>query len=243
MFSTKTPYHVLLIIALWASIPSYCASFSRPLITTITTARRSCGSSSRSQEQLTTILHSAAASSSGGRRSSSNNKNKERSKRQERVSQLVRTELAHILHTGNIKGSFDVLDDELRQRISVVNTDVSPDMRQARVSVSIRRRVTAPLTDTATTSGLDDTVMDQRRAYSWLVSNTKALRHSLAQRMSHMKNCPDLTFVQVNVGAAVDVMYLIDKVSKGYKREIIEDDALLEDDDDKDSDWLGNDLF
>jgi hypothetical protein len=40
--------------------------------------------------------------------------------------------------------------------------------------------------------------------------------------MSHMKGTsPDLTFVQVDVGAAVDVMYLIDKVSAGYSRKKI----------------------
>jgi len=34
-----------------------------------------------------------------------------------------------------------------------------------------------------------------------------------------MKTCPDLKFVQADVGAAVDVMHLIEKVSDGYKRE------------------------
>jgi hypothetical protein len=46
-----------------------------------------------------------------------------------------------------------------------------------------------------------------------------------------MKNSPSLTFVQVDVGAAVDVMYLIDKVSSGYERERIgevgEDDSTV----------------
>jgi hypothetical protein len=36
-----------------------------------------------------------------------------------------------------------------------------------------------------------------------------------------MKTSPLLTFVQVDVGAAVDVMYLIDKVVSGYERETI----------------------
>jgi len=36
-----------------------------------------------------------------------------------------------------------------------------------------------------------------------------------------MKTSPNLTFVQVDVGAAVDVMYLIDKVTSGYSREKI----------------------
>lgn len=136
---------------------------------------------------------------------------KDRSKRQFRVGQLVQSELGSILHSGLIKGDVDFIDAELRQRISIVSVDVSPDLRQARVTVSIRK----------SGSSDDSPAVDRRRAYSWLVENTKALRHTLAQRMSHMKTSPNLTFVQVDVGAAVDVMYLIDKVSSGYEREKI----------------------
>jgi ribosome-binding factor A len=160
-------------------------------------------------------------------RASLNAQGNVRSKRQERVGHLVRSELASILHSGVIKGSnVEYLEDELRRRISIVNADISPDLRQARVSISIRRGEDA-----------DNYVVDQRRAYSWLVSSTKAIKHSLAQRMSHMKSCPNLTFVQVNVGAAVDVMYLIDKISKGYKRETIKEEDLLPLDD-EDDDWM-----
>jgi hypothetical protein len=80
----------------------------------------------------------------------------------------------------------------------------------------------------------------------------------LAQRMSHMKSCPDLTFVQVDVSAAVDVMYLIDKLSSTdgkYKRESL--DLFNEDDvargivggldfdavDDDEEDWDEDDEF
>ena len=80
--------------------------------------------------------------SSASPRSSSNNGGggrNDKSKRQYRVGELVRTELANILHTGIIRGKgVTYLDDELRQRISIVSVDVSPDLRQARVSVSIR---------------------------------------------------------------------------------------------------------
>jgi ribosome-binding factor A len=159
-----------------------------------------------------------------------------RSKRQERVGHLVRTELASILHSGIIKGrDVEYLDDELRRRISVVSADVSPDLRQARVSVSIRK-------GGAAVDGADNNshVIDQRRAYSWLVGSTRAIRHTLAQRMSHMKTCPTLTFVQVNVGAAVDVMYLIDKISKGYKRESVDEEDLMVLDAEDDDDWMSN---
>ena len=116
-------------------------------------------------------------------------------------------------------------EDELRKRISIVNADVSPDLKQARVAVSIRKGV-------ANEGGEGSSaVVDRRRAYSWLVQNTKELRHTLAQRMSHVKATPDLTFVQVDISAAVDVMYLIDKVSAGAKRTTIgsfggDDDSL-----------------
>jgi len=144
-----------------------------------------------------------------------------RSKRQERVGHLVQTELSRIIHSGNVKGrDVTYLDDDVRQRVSVVRADVSPDLRQARISVSIR--------DGGARDGSGRGAVDKRRAYSWLVDNTKAIRHTLAQRLSHMKSCPNLTFVQVDVSAAVDVMYLIDKVSssQGYKRDQIEDEAF-----------------
>jgi ribosome-binding factor A len=147
--------------------------------------------------------------SSNGR--SSPRSGKERSKRQDRVGHVVRTEIAKILHTGLIKGDADYLDDELRKRISVVSADVSPDMKQARITVSVRASDDPEKTPSVC----------KRRAYSWLVENTKPIRHTLAQKMSHMKSCPNLSFAQVDVAAAVDVMYLIDRVAQGYKRDKI----------------------
>ena len=177
-------------------------AFSTHSILSTTTATPSSASSS-------TAL---SASLYPPRKGGSRNMKGMKSKRQERVQQLVKTELASILHTGNIKGDYDYLDGELRKRISIVSVDVSPDLRQARISISVRNSGNPE----------DNPVVDQRRAYSWLVSNTKPIRHTLAQRMSHMKSSPTLTFVQVDVGAAVDVMYLIDKVTKGsFERDSI----------------------
>ena len=175
--------------------------------------------------------------STPGRSSPRNYAGKERSKRQERVGHLVRTELSQILHRGTIKGELDgYLEDALRQRISLVNCDISPDLRQARISVSIRN-------DKSGGAGASDAAVDKRRAYSWLVRNSFALKHTLAQRMSHMKSCPNLTFVQVDVAAAVDVMYLIDKVNSGYKRESIDEYIARGDYDDEydDDDEFYND--
>eukprot|EP00533_Pseudo-nitzschia_delicatissima_P006251 CAMPEP_0116102138 /NCGR_PEP_ID=MMETSP0327-20121206/13186_1 /TAXON_ID=44447 /ORGANISM="Pseudo-nitzschia delicatissima, Strain B596" /LENGTH=207 /DNA_ID=CAMNT_0003594151 /DNA_START=117 /DNA_END=740 /DNA_ORIENTATION=+ len=176
-----------------------------------------------------------------GRSSSKSRKGDERSKRQFRVGELVRTELAKILHTGNIKGDASHLEEELRQRISIVGVDVSPDLRQARISVSVRNAFAKrDDEDEEQQYYQDDPVVDKRRAYSWLVDNTKPLRHTLAQKMSHMKTSPNLSFNQVDVAAATDVMYLIDKVSKGYERESIGEYEFLgefdEEDDDEDFD-------
>eukprot|EP00552_Chaetoceros_brevis_P000805 CAMPEP_0197740754 /NCGR_PEP_ID=MMETSP1435-20131217/25151_1 /TAXON_ID=426625 /ORGANISM="Chaetoceros brevis, Strain CCMP164" /LENGTH=240 /DNA_ID=CAMNT_0043330553 /DNA_START=46 /DNA_END=768 /DNA_ORIENTATION=- len=171
---------------------------------------------------------------------------RDRSKRQERVGHVVRTEIASIVQLGHqIKYSHGNIDDDLRRRINVVSADVSPDLRQARITVSIIKPTKCRVMEgeeddeeeeeedeedfdedfdepkqVFTMNNSGDAVMDRRRAYSWLVKNTKQIRHALSQRLKHMKTIPDLTFVQADVGAAVDVMNLIEKVSAGdYKRE------------------------
>jgi ribosome-binding factor A len=159
----------------------------------------------------------------------------------------VRTELSTILHKGVIKGDADYLEDELRQRISIINADVSPDLRQARITVSIRKA--APSADS-------NPAVDKRRAYSWLVQNTKPIRHTLAQNLSYMKSVPNLTFAQADISAAVDVMYLIDKVASGYKREAVgefggDNNSLPRgmvggidfDEDDDEADWIDEKNF
>lgn len=203
---------------------------------------------------------------------------KDRSKRQERVGHLVRTEIANILQLGYpIKNQNGYIDEDLRRRINVVSADVSPDLRQARITVSIIKPTTTAVTDyneeyddnevdedefeqdvdddlpmpkqVFPVSSSGSAAVDRRRAYSWLVKNTKQIRHAMSQRLSHMKGTPDLTFVQADVGAAVDVMKLIEKVSKGdYKRESIgtfggDDDSLpnnmyLESDLVDDDEWI-----
>lgn len=176
-----------------------------------------------------------------------------RSKRQERVGHLVRNELANIINLGTTpliprssssSMNFDpssssailsstpsssTIEAELRRRISIVNVDVSPDLRQARITVSIIGQKNDP-----------NEMMDKRRAYSWLVNNVFSIRHELAKRLKHLKVLPNLTFVEVDVGSAVDVMNLIDKVSQGnYKRESLElefdedDEYEFYDDDDE----------
>ena len=179
-----------------------------------------------SQHTSSTTLHMAYGKYGNGR-SSSRYAAGDRTKRQERVGHVVRTEIASILHKGFIKNDNDPIEDELRRKINIVHCDVSPDLRQARVTVSVM-------------SGKDRKMdaIAKRRAYAWLVRSTKAIRHSLAQRMKHMKASPDLTFVQVDVGAAVDVMQLIEKVSTGYKRaDVLEMEFEDDDDWEDEADW------
>ncbi|GKZ01112.1 hypothetical protein MPSEU_001062800 [Mayamaea pseudoterrestris] len=160
-------------------------------------------------------LHQLSSYNSNRASSSSRSNNSQMSsKRQERVGQLVKTELAQIIQSGTLKLGATQLEAATRQRISIVSVDVSPDLRQARIAVSIRSN---PNKRQDMEEGFSP-AMEQRRAYSWLVTNTKALRHSLAQRMNHMKACPNLTFHKVDVGAAVDVMFLIDQLTDGTKR-------------------------
>lgn len=156
-----------------------------------------------------------------GRRKSSKKYNnqgqsQQRSKRQERVGSLIRVELANILQKGQVKRT-DPIESTLLHKINVVNADVSPDLAQARITVSILGK------------GAEANIQ-KRRAYSWLVSSQKMIRHALAQRLNYMKTVPMLTFVLADVGAAVDVMALIDKVSKNkdFKRDLPDFGSLFQ---------------
>lgn len=176
-----------------------------------------------------------------------------RSKRQERVGSLIRLELANILQRGQVKRT-DPIEATLLQKINVVNADVSPDLAQARITVSILGK------------GAEANIQ-KRRAYAWLVSSQKMIRHALAQRLNYMKTVPTLTFALADVGAAVDVMALIDKVTKDkdfkrdlpdfnaifqeegttstgvhfgldFNEEVADDDAWIDEDDDDDDEYL-----
>lgn len=248
----KSPTYLSL--AFLALIPSVTTSFSvaprsqYELLRSPGSAGTTCITSITNISSLTKLY---AIYTPGRSASRSRNDRDERSKRQFRVGELVRTELARILHAGLIKGDATFLEQDLRQRISIVSVDVSPDLRQARVSVSIRSAIKRRNDDgrdneengeTETIYYEDDPAVDKRRAFSWLVDNTKPLRHTLAQKMSHMKTSPNLSFNQVDVAAATDVMYPIDKVSKGYERENIGEYEFLgefdeEDDLDDGDDW------
>ncbi|CAM9096441.1 unnamed protein product [Laminaria digitata] len=118
------------------------------------------------------------------------------SKRQARVSQLVTGELAKILRQGHGIKTKDKIDDDVRCKIAVVDVDMSPDLRTAKVFISVY-----------------GDVLEKREAYAWCVKNTKSIRMALATELKGMKRVPELFFRDTDIGAAVDLMALIDRVS------------------------------
>jgi len=123
----------------------------------------------------------AAGSRGGGRRTS-------------RVGQVVRTELSDVIRAGVVIGK-QRCPAGLEQMISIVDVDMSPDLRNARVKVSVigDRR-------------------DKVSAVRWLRGNVRGLRHELAKRNRGMKRMPMLTFDHVDVGAATDMMVRLDEL-------------------------------
>ena len=134
-------------------------------------------------------------------------------RRQGRVAQVVRTELAQVIHNGDIRGKR--LETAIREMISIVDVDVSPDLRNARVKVSI----------------LGDR-KDKISAVRWLQSSRGGIRYEMAKRMKEFKRLPEIKFEHVDVGQAVDVMILIDKLAAERKEEDSAEDELDFDADD-----------
>lgn len=168
------------------------------------------------------------------------------SKRQARVSQLVTGELAKILRQGHGIKTKDKIDDDVRCKIAVVDVDMSPDLRTAKVFISVY-----------------GDVLEKREAYAWCVKNTKPIRKALATELKGMKRVPELFFRDTDIGAAVDLMALIDRVSDSDEasaaaaRESSGDDEIegfeglteedfftfdFDEDDDDDEDDVGFDL-
>ena len=111
----------------------------------------------------------------------------EATRRQARVAQQVRSELAILIRDGatRVKSTARV-DPAVLRATSVVDVTVSPDLRAA--------------TATVTTRG---DAAQKREAFSWLVANAKGFRYALAQRLRHSKRVPEVTFRKADVGGAV----------------------------------------
>ncbi|KAH8095143.1 ribosome-binding factor A [Aureococcus anophagefferens] len=107
----------------------------------------------------------------------------DRSRRQSRVAQLVRSELATVIRDGAfLVKTGDRVDAEVLKSTSVLDVSVSPDLRAA----------------TATITTLGDTSA-KREAFSWLVKNERSVRYALAKRLKHSKRVPAVTFRKADV--------------------------------------------
>ena len=161
-------------------------------------------------------------------------------RRPSRIGQVVQTDLATIIRQGDVRGK-QKIPAGLNQMISIVDVDMSPDLRNARVKVSI----------------IGDR-KDKITAVRWLRANVRGLRHQLAQKNKQMKRCPMLTFDHVDVGAATDMMVRLDTLRRdredaeqrrrddgesvpdeegGIDFAASDDDAWDDDDDDDDDVW------
>eukprot|EP00934_Nitzschia_sp_Nitz4_P004412 Nitzschia sp. Nitz4//scaffold74_size92883//12390//14262//NITZ4_004812-RA/size92883-processed-gene-0.25-mRNA-1//-1//CDS//3329557562//4402//frame0 len=56
--------------------------------------------------------------------------------------------------------------------------------------------------------------VNQRRTFVWLVRNARSIRYALGKKIHHMRRIPELTFVRVDLGEAVDMSMLIDRISE-----------------------------
>jgi ribosome-binding factor A len=117
------------------------------------------------------------------------------SKRQARVAQLITAELSDIIRLGR-KIKAKPLDDSVRCKISIVDVSLSPDLRHAKVYISV----------------FGDR-LERREAVTWCVENCRALRHTLSQRLKDMRGIPELQFRETDVGAAVGIMHLVDQAA------------------------------
>ena len=91
------------------------------------------------------------------------------SKRQGRMGQLLRSEISTAIRRGTIK-STNPLGDSLREKISIVDVQMSADMGTCKVFVSV----------------FGDAV-EKRQAFAWLVEHSKPVRYALAQSLRDMK--------------------------------------------------------
>jgi ribosome-binding factor A len=116
-------------------------------------------------------------------------------RRSSRVGHVVQAELATIIRSGDVHGE-QRIPNGLQQLISIVDVDMSPDLRNARVKISV--------------------IGDRKEKVSavrWLRGNVRGLRHELAKRNRQMKRIPMLTFDHVDVGAATDMMFKLEALN------------------------------
>ncbi len=118
------------------------------------------------------------------------------SKRQARVAQVIRGEIATIMRRNSIK-THRPLPETTLERVTIVDVQMSPDLRSAKVYVSV----------------FGDAAL-KRQAYAWLVEHARAFKYELAQNLSEMKSVPDVYFKETDMSATVDVISTIDRLAR-----------------------------
>jgi ribosome-binding factor A len=117
------------------------------------------------------------------------------SRRTERVGELLREELSAVLQR-------QAKDPRLNVLLSITEVQVSPDLKAARVYVSVLG---------------DET--EQENAFRAISAASAYLRHELRPRLSSLRYIPELTFVpdhSIEQGARLAA--LIDEVAPGPER-------------------------
>ena len=119
------------------------------------------------------------------------------SRRQARVAQQVRSELATIIRSGHfLVKTGDRVDVDALRNTAVLDVDVSPDLSVATATVTTRGDVAA-----------------KREAFAWLVKNEVSVRYALAKRLRHAKRVPEVTFRKADASGATRLMSLIDRAA------------------------------
>jgi ribosome-binding factor A len=143
----------------------------------------------------------------------------ERSRRQGRVGALVQQEIAGVIRSVNSVGSKRI-PAGVQQLISVVDVDLSPDLRNAKVKVSV----------------IGDK-KDKISAMRWLQGNAKGLRYEFAKRNRAMKRIPMMSFYHVDVGAATDTMVALAELRREAEEAALRRGESIDDEDGDDA-WL-----
>uniref|UniRef100_A0A6U2E1N8 Ribosome-binding factor A n=2 Tax=Hemiselmis andersenii TaxID=464988 RepID=A0A6U2E1N8_HEMAN len=114
------------------------------------------------------------------------------------MGKMVMQELMSILR-GPVARNIDdeMLAQAMLLKVSIVDVEMSPDVKVAKVHVSV----------------IGEEAL-QKDIVAWMQENNKQLRYELAQSMKHLRTVPTLKFVSADVGAAMDVMSILDKISK-----------------------------
>jgi ribosome-binding factor A len=143
----------------------------------------------------------------------------ERSRRQRQYAEVVHQEISEVIRHADHVGK-QRIPDGVQEMIYVVECDVSPDLANARVQVSIAGER-----------------KDKISAMRWLRYNAAGLRYEFAKRNRHMKSIPNFSFEHVDVGAATDMMVRLEEIRSYDEAAALARGDSIDDDDDENA-WL-----